>query len=148
MNIEELAGLMSQEGVDKDTYNKLLKAAEELENEKKADRQGNGPKARNQFLVVLKSHLDLKEEDIVSHVFTAPAENFDPCTLLDKVRTAAVEQNSNSRKKKSKVESFDEVTKIKRKYLKPENILLKTKEDWVRVIVLPKDVSYLETPAE
>ena len=139
MTTDELHQILSETEVEQETREKILAAAKQLEEEKKADRQST-PKTKKQWVVVVKSpnNEDILEtiSESVAHVFQVP-EDSDPNELLESIRKAGVEQNLSTTRKKILLEDFDDVTNIKRKFLKEENVDLKSKDDWVRVIPLP-----------
>ena len=140
MTTDELHQILSETEVEQETREKILAAAKQLEEEKKAERQST-PKTKKQWVVVLKTPLQPDEPNVdlnesVAHVFQVP-EDSDPNELLESIRKAGVEQNLSATRKKILLEDFDDVTNIKRKFLKEENVDLKSKDDWVRVIPLP-----------
>lgn len=142
MTTDELHQILSETEVEQETREKILAAAKQLEEEKKADRQST-PKIKKQWVVVVKYPNDdrmvsVEEiiENSVAHVFQVPDDS-DPNELLENIRKAGVEQNLSATRKKILLEDFDDVTNIKRKFLKEENVDLKSKDDWVRVIPLP-----------
>jgi len=134
--LEELQRLLSEASVDNEKYKQILKAAEELEEEKKADRSG-APKSKNELVVTIKG----SGEDMVAHVWQISAES-DAGLLMDKINKAATSNNLAAKRAKSRVENFDDVAGIKRKFLKEENVALKTKTDWVRVIQIPEGLKF------
>lgn len=138
IQIEELALLLNEAEIPADKYNKIIQSAEALEEEKKQERALNKEKkGKNQFIVLVKTHKEITDDDLVAHVFQIPQED-DPNDLLKKVVKAGTEQNLTSKRKNNLVKEFDDVVHIKRKFLKEQNIMLKTKEDWTRVVVLPQ----------
>jgi hypothetical protein len=145
--IEELADLLFEAQVRPEDYNAILDLAKQLEDEKKAEREANkAPKSKNQLISVIKlsretPHEDIHDDNVVSHVFQIP-EEFDPNELIPSIVAAATEHNLACKRRKNLVTNFDDIPHIKRKFLKEKNILLKTKEDWARVIVLPEDIKF------
>lgn len=135
IKIEELADVLNEAQAPKEIYNAVMEKAQELENNKKEEREIKATKQKNQFVVVSKG----SGEDTVSHIFSIPAED-DPATLIDKIKQSAVEHNLGQKRKKCLVTEFDDVVHIKRKYSKAVNYQLKTKSDWVRTIVLTPEM--------
>jgi hypothetical protein len=145
--IDELMDLLFEAELDTDKRNKVLELAKELEEEKKAERAENKlPKSKNQLVAVLKipnaiASEAISDDNSAAHVFQIP-EDSDPDELIPNILEAAKEHNEVTKKKKNRVESFDDVTHIKRKFLKDRNIMLKTRGDWARVIILPEDLDF------
>jgi hypothetical protein len=139
IKLDELASLLDDIDLTPAVRKSILQQAEQLEEEKKQEREENKlPKSKNQFVVVVKTHVEISDEDIVAHVFQIPQE-YDPNNLLGDLVSATTDHNLSQKRKKNVLEEFDDVTKIKRAFLKPKNIHVKTKDDWTRVVVLPKD---------
>ena len=145
--IDELMDLLFEAELDTEKREKVLKLAKELEEEKKAERIENKlPKPKHQLVTVLKiphntPHEAIMEDNTVAHIFQIP-EDSDPDELIPNILQAAAAHNEITKKKKNRVESFDDVTHIKRKFLKEKNIMLKTKVDWSRVIILPEKLDF------
>lgn len=141
MTTDELHQILSETEVEQETREKILRAAKQLEEEKKADKVTT-PRAKKQWVVVLKTpqiqsdQLQVDINESVAHVFQIP-EDADPNEMLENIKKAGIEQNLTVARKKVLIEDFDDVTNIKRKFLKEENVDLKSKDDWVRVIPLP-----------
>jgi hypothetical protein len=145
IQIDELADLLFEAELETEQRNKIIQLVKELEAEKKAEREENKlPKAKHQLVAVLKiphmtPHEAIQIENMVTHIFQIP-EDADPNELIPNLVQCAADHNEVTKKRKNRVESFDDVTHIKRKFLKEKNIMLKTKTDWARVIVLPEDL--------
>lgn len=136
IEIDELQNILIQAGVDQKTRSVIVKEAQELISEKQQDAADNKePKAKNQYVVVVKTDADLTGKTIVSTIIQIP-ESDDPNKVIDKIKDAAREQNRSAKRKKSFVANFtDGLRYIKRKYLKNQGVHLKSK-DWVQTIVL------------
>ena len=145
IQLDELADLLFEAELETEQRNKVIQLVKELEEEKKAERAENKlPKAKNQLVAVLKiSHMTpheaIQSDNMVTHIFQIP-EDADPNELIPNLVQCAADHNEVTKKRKNRVECFDDVTHIKRKFLKEKNIMLKTKTDWARVIVLPEDI--------
>lgn len=145
IQLDELADLLFEAELETEQRNKVIQLVKELEEEKKAERAENKlPKAKNQLVAVLKiSHMTpheaIQSDNMATHIFQIP-EDADPNELIPNLVQCAADHNEVTKKRKNRVECFDDVTHIKRKFLKEKNIMLKTKTDWARVIVLPEDI--------
>lgn len=138
IKLEELQMLLDDVDLEPNIRRNILKSAEQLEEEKKQEREENKvPKPKNQFVVVVKTSVAIEDGDIVAHVFQTP-EDADPDNLLSTLVSATTDHNLAQKRKKNVIEDFDDVGKIKRKFLKDKGIHVKTKDDWTRVIVLPE----------
>lgn len=141
ITLDELAQCLNQVETDKDTYNKVIKAAEELEQNKKAEKTATKTeKSKKQLVVVLKSPEPVNP-DTVAHIFELGGEE-DAGTIITKVKTAAVEHNLAQKRKKNIVTEFDDLVHIKRKFAKDAGYMLKSKTDWIRTIVLDEKVQF------
>jgi len=145
IQLDELADLLFEAELETEQRNKVIQLVKELEEEKKAERAENKqPKAKHQLVAILKiphmtPHEAIQSDNMVTHIFQIP-EDADPNELIPNLVQCAADHNEVTKKRKNRVESFDDVTHIKRKFLKEKNIMLKTKTDWARVIVLPEDL--------
>jgi 2-iminoacetate synthase ThiH len=136
INIEELQAILIEAGLDSKTRSTVLKTAEELVQEKKAEKEETKlPKQKKQFVVVVKTTADLKGHEIVSSVFQM-SESEDANTLVERLQKAAKIQSSTAKRKKFILDKFsDIILHLKPKLAKTEGVQIKTK-DWVHTIVL------------
>lgn len=145
VTLDEVMMVANNVGLDEEKYKTLVSELEALEAEKKEERANSKKKNKSQLVVVVKGAP--KDCEIVSHIFQIDAEE-DPNTLIDKVRAASIEHNINCKKKVNKVESFDDIVHVKRKYSKEQKYMLKTRHDWVHTILAPDDDKFIEVPKE
>jgi hypothetical protein len=117
----------------------LIKAETELENieqEKKEDKQAADPKAKNKFVTIL---LDPEKKlaglgDFTSLVVQIP-EDHDDALTINKIVQSVYDQNAASKRKTKAINTLGEAASaVKRKFLKTNDVLIKTKEP-VRVLV-------------
>jgi len=142
IQIEELAHLLNEVKIEVNLYNQIIQNAEKLEEEKKQERElSKVNTSKNEFVVLVKTDKELTSDDIVAHVFSIPLDS-DPNLLIGKITKAGTENNLASKRKNNLVTDFDDIPHIKRKFYKEEDINLKTKEDWCRVVVLPKNTKF------
>ena len=139
LKIEELQEILVQSGVDLVLRSKIIKEAEELEAEKKADRGSDStPKSKNKFVIVVRGDDNLAKE-LQSGWVVSVAENDDVSTLVERFGKAARAQNDAQKRRKRFIQNWDEFFQsLKRKFSKAENFQPKTKEI-VQVIVLTSD---------
>lgn len=111
----------------------LTKAAEE---EKEENAGAAGPKAKWEHVIVLNDPEGKIKEDFTGWV-VIQKEGQDNGLVLSKLKDAAKEQNeSGTRKKKSRIESFGDLfDALKSKFLKDKGLKIKTKEP-VRVLTV------------
>lgn len=139
--IDELQSVLGQVEIAPELRAEIIQKAEEIEQDKKSSRgTKTKQKSKNSWVVVLKSPGQI-DPNTVAHIFQMDCED-DLGTVVTKVKDAGVNQNINAKRKKSKVESFDDVIHIKRRWLKEKGVALKSKEDWVRIVQLPEDFKF------
>lgn len=132
---DDLNEILIQSGVDTALRSKIMKEAESLEADKKAEKSSNfGPKAKNKFVIMVRGDKTLADKVQQGWIIKVK-ENDDTNTLVERIKNAAKEQNVNGRKK-SIVNTFADVFKyLKRKFSKAHNWQPVTKEP-AQVIVL------------
>jgi hypothetical protein len=138
IKLEELATLLNEAQLDKDSYNKVIELAEKLEEEKAEEREANkAPKNKNKFTIVVRGDEKLKEILQDGWVVKTPLEQ-DDNELIERMQRAVGRSNDSQKKKKFLIKTFaDFFLFCKRKFTKDDdvNILPLTKEP-CRVIVL------------
>ena len=142
IQIDELANLLSQEGVDKDTYNKLIKAAEELENEKKEEREENKTaKSKYKYTICVRGGSQLKEVLSQGWIVKTPLDQ-DDNSLEERFGLAIGKHNAACKRKKTFIETFADFFEFcKRKFTKEYDVSVQivTKEP-VRVLVIENEL--------
>ena len=137
MNIplDEIAAVLKENNLPPEMVAKinkdLVKVAEELKNDKANNAD---PKQKNQFVVILSSPEEIKE-DLVSWVVQIPQDG-DTGTVLTQIKDATKNFNEKTRKGKRKpCKTMGEAMEfVNRKFMKEQGILIKTKTP-VRVLV-------------
>lgn len=142
IDLDTVKSALLEAKIDKDKINLITRNLEVMAEEEKSEREAEkGPKAKNEFLVVLPIFDEtMKPEDYTAYVVTQK-ENEDAGLLLSRISDAARLFNETKKGKKNPFVSLVDVFgHIKRKFVKdvPGGINIKTKEP-VRVIVLRKD---------
>ena len=144
LNTEEIEGILLDLKIEQETYAKILQEVTELEEEKKAAREGGKKKSKNEFVICVRGDKQLAEILQQGWVVQVPAES-DNATLISRFQQATGDHNAASTRKKSYItEWVDFFNAIKRKFSKNHNFHIKTK-DAVRVIVL-EQTNVGETP--
>lgn len=138
LKIDEIISAAQQAGITADKLKVLRQELEELEKEKADDRAANkGPKAKNKFVILVRGDKDLAAK-VQQGWIVKVKENDDTNTLVERIKSAAKEQNVNGRKK-SIVNTFADIFRfLKRKFSKAHNWQGVTKEP-AQVIVLEKE---------
>jgi len=137
IKIEEIQEILNTTKTPPEFSKEILAKVAELESAKKDDKEVT-VKAKNQFVVFSKG----ETPDTVAHIFQVSEED-DLAMVLDKIRKSAIEHNLSCKKKSNLVTTFDDVVHIKRKHSKEAGYQLKTKADWVRMIVLTPEMERL-----
>jgi hypothetical protein len=93
------------------------------------------PKQKNEFLIVLSDpQNELQGKDFTGWVVQMK-QGDDAGLVLDKIKAAAHDTNAAKKRKKNMITTLaDAFYGIKRAFLKPKNVLIKTKEP-VRVLI-------------
>lgn len=122
LKIDEILSAATQAGIAADKLKVLRQELEELELEKKNDRaSNNGPKAKNKFVFL--ARMDKETAAKVQAGFLVKVkEDEDVNTVIDKLKSAAKEQNVNSRKKGIVNTWRDCFGGLKRKFSKAHNV--------------------------
>lgn len=141
LTLEEIQESLTQSGLDLAVRSKVIKALEEAEAEKKADRatdSGDGPKAKNQFVIVVRGD-DALAKTLQSGWVVSVKDGDDISTLKDRFSKAAKAQNDKQKRKKRFIDNWPDFFQyIKRAFTKAESFQPKTKEA-VQVVVLTSD---------
>ena len=110
---------------------------ETKEAELAAERAAPGPKSKNQInVLLLDPDKKLADGDEFVAIVTQIAENDDPATIPDRIYRAAYNQNASGKRKKYNIKSLGEIGDIKRKFLRNENVAVKSGKEPVRVIIV------------
>ena len=139
LSVDEVINILNVVPVDKESRSEILKRINDLEKEKKADRENSKvPKPKKEAFVVLKSLKgEVSNEDFVAAVFLGD-EGVDHAQILTSLRGSAVDFNIQ-RKKKAPILSFTAILEfLKPKWLKNGAVpLRRLTNSWQQVIVLP-----------
>lgn len=139
ISLETIIEVMAEQNVEPPKQEKIIQHLKDILEEEKKERESEKmPKQKNQFVVVVKSEVDLTNKEVVATVFQMPQDS-DPNMLLSKIADASKAHNLVCKRAKNKVSTFDDaISHVKRKFTKEQGYLPKTK-DWVQAIVLTKD---------
>jgi hypothetical protein len=134
ISIEEVESALRAQNVDMKVVNSVLTQLNEVIEEEKENR-GTTPKQKNEFLIILSDpNKELVGKDFVGYVVQMK-QGDDAATVLDKIKAAAHDTNAAKKRKKTMLKTMaDAFYGIKRSFLKPKNILIKTKTP-VRVLI-------------
>jgi hypothetical protein len=134
ISIEEVESVLRQQNVDAKIVNTVIGHLNEVIQEEKENRT-TVPKQKNEFLIILSDpNKELVGKDYVGYVVQMK-QGDDAGLVLDKIKAAAHDTNAAKKRKKSMLTTMaDAFHGIKRAFLKPKNILIKTKEP-VRVLI-------------
>jgi hypothetical protein len=135
LKIDEILSAATQAGIPQDKLKVLKQELEELEKEKADDRAANkgGPKAKNKFVFLIRGTKELAAQ-VQSGWLVKIKDSDDTNTVIDRLKTAAKEQNVNSRKKGIINAWRDVFLGMKRKFSKAQNV--QPLKDLVEVKVL------------
>lgn len=135
ISIEEVEATLLKQKIEKNVVSAVLKELAEIIQEVKEDKGDALPKEKNEFLVILSDPNDeLQGKELVSWVVQMRVGD-DSGQVIEKIKAAARETNEAKKRKKHMITTLGEAFEgIKRKYLKPKNILIKTKSP-VRVLI-------------
>lgn len=137
LSVDDIINILNVVPVDKESRSEILKRVNDLEKEKKAERENSKvPKPKKEAFVVVKSLKgEISNEDLVASVFLGD-EGTDHATILTSIRSAAVDFNLQ-RKRKQPILTFTGVLEfLKAKFLKTYKLKRITNQ-WTQVIVLP-----------
>lgn len=136
LSLEEIQRVISSKIKDAEIEKAILQDLQKIVEEKQEEKESvKTPKAKNEYaVVVLDEKGDLKDKLSTAYVIQYKSGD-DVALSLSKITKAAKEQNSKMKKFiKNPLESMVDVfSNLKRKYLKPENVLIKTQEP-VRIL--------------
>lgn len=136
LSLEEIQQVIASKIKDSKLENEILQSLQKIVEEKEEEKESvSAPKAKNEFAVVIIDESgELKDRLSTAYVIQYKSGT-DVDQSLSKISTAAREQNTKMKKFiKNPLQSMVDVfSNLKRKYLKPENILIKTPEA-VRVL--------------
>lgn len=141
LKIEEINQVLTEIGVNLETRQKAIKAAEEFEANLKEERAENkGPKSKNKFVIVVRGDEKVKAAVQAGWVVQMK-ESADESTLISRITEAARESNRNQKRKKQFLNNYrDFFAFCKRAFTKTASVdvQIKTKHA-VQVVVLPTE---------
>jgi hypothetical protein len=128
IEIDELQNLLIQAGVDQKTRSTIVKEAEELAAEKKAEKSENKePKKKNEFVVIIRGDDEVEKAVQSAFVLQVPEGTADS-TVIDRMLKAAKNQNNSAKRKKTFLSTWrDFFSFSKRKFTKEVDIQIKSK---------------------
>lgn len=137
--LDEIISTLAESGVPADKVKLVAQALEELGAENKADRDhAKVPKSKQQFVIILaNADGSVTTKDLTGWVVQIP-EGDDTATTLDRIKSAAKDQNATMPKfKKKPLKNLgDALQNLKRRFAKSAKVLIKTPNS---VVVLKTD---------
>lgn len=140
LKIEDIEKVLRDQKLDVAVIKKVVNELEAVEEENKAERGAGVPKAKNQFVIVVKGSAELKDANLAGWVVQIPEGDDANQTLPRLKRAATATVNAQKRKKRAISTVADAMQYSKRAFTKIENIQVKTKE-LVQVVVAPEDLN-------
>lgn len=132
IKLEEIQEVLKQQKVAVDVIVKIIDKLREVEEDKKADKEV-GPKAKNQLVSVIFDKDKVLKGDFTAAIFQIE-EGAAPAAVIDRVKAAAQQYNASKKGRKSSVSSFAQALDMPRKFLKAEQVLVKTKQPILVVV--------------
>lgn len=136
--IDEVVESLTRLGAKPELIVAVENDLEAKEQEKKEEKDSNGPKAKNQFVVVLldaNGVVPRDRADELTALVTQIPEADDTGTTLDRIYQATYDFNRSGKRKKWNVEKVgDAAGTVKRKFFKEKGVAIKTKQV-VRVLI-------------
>lgn len=134
ISIEEVEAVLRKQNVDVKIVKNVIDELVEVVKEEK-DSRATGPKQKNEFLIVLSDpNNELAGKDFVGWVVQMK-DGDDAGLVLGKIQDAARDQNAAKKRKRGIINNMVEAfSGVKRRFLKPKDIMIKTKEP-VRCLV-------------
>ena len=136
LSLEEIQQVITSKVKDPAISRDILESLNKIVEDKQEEKEETSiPKAKNEYAVVVLDETGvLKDKLNTAYVIQYKAGD-DVASSLSKITKAAKEQNTKMKKFiKNPLKSMTDVfANLKRKYLKPENILIKTQEP-VRIL--------------
>lgn len=129
LKLDDVISVLAQKKLDKGVLIEVQKELQEIEEENKAARENNVPKAKNQYVIVSNGQ--------VGWVLQIP-ENEDAGQVLSKLKLAAAATVANMKRKRRDIRTIEEAMRYaKPAFLKEHRLKVKTKEP-VRILA-PND---------
>ncbi len=138
---DEIAQCLIEAGLDLPARQKAIKAIEEAEQEKKAEKEGGAKKSKYAYTILVRSDdpaIKAALENTEAFI-SKTDESIDQNSIPDRIKVGAIEQNRNS-KKKGKIFTYaDYFRYIKSKNHKIDGAGVKNvSKEPVRILVLDK----------
>ncbi len=135
ITLEQVEATLLERKVEQPLIASIIKDLQQAIDEEKNDKEPTS-KAKWEHLVFLNEPSNFVPGDARDAWVVTYKEGVDAGTVLDKIRSSAVDQNESATKKKAALDNLGEVFQgLKNKFLKDKNIKIKTKES-VRVVVV------------
>lgn len=137
VKIEDIEDTLRKQKLDVAVIKNVVQELKEIEEENKAERSGV-PKAKNQFVIVVKGPAQLKGLSIGGWVVQIP-EGQDVNDTLPRLKKAAAATVAAQKRKRRDIDTVADAMRLsKRKFTKEQNVHVKTKE-MVQAIVVTED---------
>lgn len=141
LKLEEIESALLTVELDAKKRAEILKAAEEIENEKKEDRAAN-PKTKSKYKLTVLVRGDKELAEKVQQAWVVKTlEEQDDNTLIERIGRATGIHNANQKRKKNFIETFADFFEFcKRSVTKQEEVAVQTvTKTPVRVVVLENE---------
>ncbi len=134
ISLEEVQQSLLEQKVDNQVVTKIITDLEKKIQEEK-DNKVSAPKSKNEFLIIISDpNNELAGKDLTGWVVTQ-RQGLDSSQILSKIRDSIKEMIDSQKRKKFIVSSLGEgIERLKRKFLAPKEIMVKTKNP-VQVLI-------------
>jgi hypothetical protein len=138
LKIEDIIEALREEKIPAPTIIAVQNKLEAIQEELKAERKSDVPKAKNEYVIVVRGDASLaailQQGWVIQVPFGSDIQN-----IRSKFTDAAKEHNTNQKRKKNIVQKWSEFFQYcKRPFVKSRGINIKTKQA-VQVVVLDKE---------
>lgn len=136
VSLEQIEATLLERKIEPVKVQEILKDLQQsVEEEKEENANEKGPKAKWEHVIVLNDPEGKIKDDFTGWVVTQQ-DGQDSGLVLGKLTDAARVQNESAKRKKTRIETFNDLfSALKSKFLKEKGLKIKTKEP-VRVLVV------------
>lgn len=142
LKLEDIMEGLIQAGVSLADRKKTMAELEKIEQENKKERaESAGPKSKKEFVVLVRGDADLQNKLHQAWIVQRTVGS-DNSNIVEDVKKVGRESNTMQKRKNKIVSTFAEVFRlVNRKFWKPEDILVKTKEPCQVIVIQEENIN-------
>lgn len=127
IKLEDIHAVLKEQKIPTETIGIIIKELNELEEEKRADKEST-PKAKNQNVLVLFDPTDSLKGKQFTGAILQIEDGKEPSNAIERLKNSAADYNNTKKGRRAPASSLAAALSIPRKFTKIQNVHVKSKE--------------------